>query len=223
MDIVAIPDIHAPFADKKAIKKALKVIREKRPKVVIQLGDIRDAFSFSKYAKDLSAIGYTPEQEFEAAQADIAEFWDGVKKASPKSKLLLISDANHDARLEKRLQEQFPEAAFLGKYFKRLALEYPGVELVESETELDGVLYMHGNRAAFEHAPFYQMSCVTGHTHTAGIKCFANANGPFWEMNCGYLGLKTSPVFAYRESKKIDKTVHAVGIIDDRNPSFILL
>lgn len=47
--IVVLPDIHAPLEDKKAFNCALKVIKEVSPSAVIQIGDIGEWESVSKW------------------------------------------------------------------------------------------------------------------------------------------------------------------------------
>lgn len=218
MKIVAIPDLHFPFVDKVKLAEAVRITNKFNPEAVIQLGDLYDQISFSKYARDVSEINLTPAKEAELGRGMAEVFWNSLKKRNRT--LLQITDANHDVRIVKRMNERAPEASFIAKEWLRHQLTFDGVKCVESEYCLDGIMFMHGHKKAGTHAPYNQMNTVTGHTHTAGIKYFSNIFGNYWEANSGWLGDKSSPVFSYREQSKIDGTQHGLLLIEDGNPQF---
>jgi hypothetical protein len=149
--------------------------------------------------------------------------WNRIRLENKKANLIQISDANHDARIIKRMQERLPEAAFIGSQWLTKQLTFPGVDLLKSHLVIDGIMVEHGNRKPGEHARFNQMSTITGHTHKARIEYFANRNGPFWEMNCGYLGDSASPVFSYKGHNRIDLTHTGIGLVEHGQPRFLSL
>lgn len=223
MRIAAIPDPHFPFVNEDKMNSAIREIRQYKPEVIIQLGDLYDLFSFSKYPRDHSAISYTPEQECTLGRTMAERMWKQLRSENRNARLIQLSDANHDARIVKRMQEKFPEAAFIGGQWLKTQLTFPGVELQKSHIIIDNIMFEHGNRKPGEHARFNQMSTVTGHTHKARIEYFANRNGPFWEMNCGYLGDSNSPVFSYKGHNRIDLTHVGIGLVEDGQPRFLAL
>ena len=83
-------------------------------------------------------------------------------------------------------------------------------------------MFMHGMRKMGEHARWNQMSTVTGHTHQGRIEYFMNRDGTYFEMNCGWLGDKHSYPFAYRQQKRLDNTHQGFGLIEHRQPRFII-
>lgn len=223
MKIAAFPDIHFPFSNDSVMPDAMKEVKKAKPDVIIQLGDLYDLFSFSKYPRSHSAVPYTPEQEVEEGRRKAVEFWKQLRKDNPKARLLQLGDANHDLRIVKRFEEKMPEAAFIGWRWLDLMLSFPGVEMVKSHVVVDGIMIEHGNRKAGQHAWFNQMSTLTGHTHKARIEYFANLNGPFWEFNCGWLADPWSPVFSYRNHNRIDDNHTGIGLIEDGQPRFLAL
>lgn len=212
-----------PYHDAKLLDGALRLIKDFAPAVIVQLGDLYDQFAFSKYARNNSATGLSPEQEHTLARLEAQNMWVRIRSENPKARLFQLSDANHDRRVVKRIEEKLPEHAFIAEDWLKRQMLFPGVRLVPSELVVDGVMFMHGMRKAGEHAKYNQMNTVTGHTHKARIEYMANINGPFWEMNTGWLGNKSAPVFAYRLQTRIDDTHSGIGLIEDRQPRFIAL
>ena len=223
MKIACIPDTHFPFSDRMAVGLMYETVKRFKPDVIVQLGDLYDLWSFSRYPRNASEIQMTPEQEYQLGRSDAEQMWAVLKKENPKARLVQICDANHDLRLVKRMMENDSNGAFIAKQWLVNAMTFPGVELARSETVIDGIMFMHGMRKAGEHAKYNQMSTVTGHTHKCRLETFTNVNGPYWEMNCGWLCNGDSPAFSYRSQTRICNNVHAVGLIENGQPRFHLL
>lgn len=217
--MVLIPDLHFPYHDSAALELCIRFCEDYRPRVIVQLGDLYDQFSFSKYARDLSAVELNPADEHRLARIEAETMWARLKKTG--AECYQIIDGNHDLRVIKRMAEKLPEHAFIGKSWLDEQLDFPGVAKLSSEAVIDGVMIMHGMRKPGEHARYNQMNTVTGHTHKARIEYFANINGSYWEMNCGWLGDKKAPVFSYRSQTKIDDTNIGFGVIQDGQPRFV--
>jgi hypothetical protein len=102
-------------------------------------------------------------------------------------------------------------------------MKFDGVLNVEDEFILDDIMFLHGFQPIERQAKWNQMNTVTGHTHGAKIDYFMNRNGPYWGMSVGWLGDKSAYPFAYRSQKAIDNTHQGIGLIEDRNPRFIMI
>lgn len=223
MRIAAIPDTHFPFCSLPKLAEARRLVKSFKPDIIIQLGDLYDLFSFSKYPRDPSSIPFTPEVECQHGRAQAADMWAKLRFDNKRARLIQISDANHDKRVIKRLEEKAPDLAFIGRDWLRTMLTFDGVELLGSQFIVDNIMVEHGNRRAGDHARFNQMNTLTGHTHKARIEYFANRNGPYWEFNCGYLGDSKAPVFGYKNHNRIDDTHTGIGLIEDGQPRFVML
>lgn len=223
MRIAAIPDTHFPFVNTDKLYNALDLVRQFKPDVIVQLGDLYDLFSFSKYPKCASVTRLTPVDECAFGRKMAFDMWKQLRSENKRARLIQIADANHDLRIVKRLEERLPEAAFIGASWLNSQLSFPGVELLKSHFIVDGIMFEHGNRKPGDHARFNQMSTITGHTHKARIEYFSNRHGPYWEMNCGYLGDSSSPVFSYKDHNRIDATQTGIGLVENGQPRFVLL
>lgn len=82
--VFAIPDTHFPWCDHKALVKIYDAIENMSPDVVIQLGDVLDLYSWSRFARSLDIM--TPKEELEAGLSDYRVFWKTIKKiVGPKN------------------------------------------------------------------------------------------------------------------------------------------
>lgn len=62
MKIAVIPDTHFPYCDDKKIGQTRAGIRQFKPDVIIQVGDLLDQVSFSSFPRDPSKCVYLPRQ-----------------------------------------------------------------------------------------------------------------------------------------------------------------
>lgn len=94
---VILPDIHVPYEDDKALDLALKVIKKYKPERIIQLGDMYDFYSISRFDKHPDRID-SLQQELNRG----FDIWKTIKKKS-KNSLLEQLTGNHEVRLRKYL------------------------------------------------------------------------------------------------------------------------
>lgn len=99
---VILPDIHVPYHDKRAVDLVVKYIKDTKPEVVVQLGDMYDCYGISRFDKNPKRID-TLQDEIDEGK----KIWQAIKKASPKSKLVML-EGNHEARLPKMLMKASP-------------------------------------------------------------------------------------------------------------------
>lgn len=64
--VVALPDTHFPFHSERWLRLALELVGDLKPGVVIQLGDLYDLLSFSKYPRSFNVL--TPRDEIDEAR-----------------------------------------------------------------------------------------------------------------------------------------------------------
>ncbi|MBK7864363.1 MAG: metallophosphoesterase [Archangiaceae bacterium] len=214
---LVLGDIHAPYHHRRALEWVYRLADKMKPDRVVQVGDLRDQFSFSRYPKVLKM---SPEKEMELASAAVSKIWAHFKGLS---NFQLVG--NHDDRLLKKVLSDSPElASLVGKSFREM-YTFPGVTTVydsRQELILDGVIYQHGHRSKLgDHARFNQRSTVCGHSHNGGVVFMRNLKGVYWELNAGYLGDVRSPAFGYHSQKRMHTCTLGVGLIDEHGPRFI--
>lgn len=219
--MVAVPDMHLPFTDWKSVAKIYAAIEKLNPTHVVQLGDMFDMFSFSKFAKH--PIGMTPEEELSEGYNGACRFWSNVHKAAPKAKKIQLS-GNHEARLMRSCIERAPDLYSLLSRASGDFWRFKNVQTIHDhrhELELSGVIYCHGWLTQLgAHARYLLKPVVHGHSHRGG-SVFMNLGGKtIWELDCGYLADKYQVPLQYGPTKTILWTL-GYGVIDERGPRFI--
>lgn len=224
VELIALPDTHMPFHNRKALAWAIERIRELKPHYVVQLGDLLDQYGFSKHATNPNL--QTPKDELTRGMRDARKMWEDLRRASPKSQCYQLS-GNHDARLRKRVAERMPE---LQSILDLDLFNFPGVTSVQNDREFltltlphskTKLVLTHGwfTRAGL-HMQYFNSSVVFGHLHTPSILYQGTSSGkPLFELNAGYLGDGKSPVFNYGNTVR-RKWQTGIGIVEDGTPRF---
>lgn len=218
--IVGIGDTHFPFDHRESIEASLDLIEASRPKHVVQMGDLYDCFSQTKFPRRVSI---TPRDEKKLGRESAEWFWDEVKKRSPKSKRWQLL-GNHDSRPMKRLMELAPDLDPFLQFEDHWS--FKGVETIFDPRqclEIGKILFTHGHRKFGEHmveADFRNIVC--GHTHLGGVIYRRISDERIaWELNVGYLGDPFHEALIYRPMAKFFKWTHGVGVIDQLGPRFV--
>jgi len=213
--------MHLPWTSWKNVEKVYDFIGSHPVDVIIQLGDLYDLFSYSKFARSQDEI--KPHEEIDLAQESAASFWKAIHKIAPKAeKKLLIG--NHGERLYKRACERWPEIA---KFVAKLQADihtFPNVETIHDGRAgvfIDDVLYIHGYLTQLgQHMRSLGANVVHGHTHRAGILIEQHMGKKLFELDCGYLADPNAVPLQYGPTKHI-KWVQGFGVIDKFGPRFI--
>lgn len=102
--IVVIGDIHFPWVNQKSLACIYDFIKYIAPTMVVQIGDLYDLYSFSKFPRSHDIM--TPKDELTQANADAHQMWDKIRRIAPRAKLIQLL-GNHDSRIAKRAMEAF--------------------------------------------------------------------------------------------------------------------
>ncbi len=229
---IGLGDLHLPWADRRAIKAAIAYIKFRRPRYVVQLGDLYDWYSATRFPRSLNVL--TPAEEFKRGRAQAEEFWAGIRAAAgPKCELLQIL-GNHDDRPIKRVLEKIPDLEHVVRKGLENFWTFDGVKTVHESIEeliLEGVLWTHGHLNFGQHITKYRMPVVTGHLHKGDLR-FERISIPrgnklehrvIWEANAGYLGNPFAIPLRYRALKSVFKYTQGLFELDEFGPRFIPL
>jgi hypothetical protein len=216
---LCLGDTHFPFADPRALERVYDLAERLQPTVVIQMGDLHDMLSWSKFPS--SQLHFTPKGEIEGAFEGAKEMWRKIRAIVPQARLIQIR-GNHDIRPLKRVLEVAPALEVfleLDRFYR-----FEGVELIADHREeliIDGIAFLHGYRTRLgDHASYMMHNAVVGHSHRGGV-AFKHIRGKtLWELNCGFLADPTSKGLSYTPQKITDWT-QGVGIIDSLGPRFV--
>lgn len=217
-------DLHFPFEHVKAVEEAIQLVELVKPKNIVQIGDLKDRYTHSKFARSHNI--FTPKQEEELAHEKANAFWERVKIAAPEATCYQIL-GNHDVRALRLVQERAPEVEHMVEDKFRELYTFPGVNLILDPREtlwIEGVGYIHGHKLSLgDHMRKYKKSYVCGHTHRPGV-VFEKIGGELhFELNVGYLGDPTSKAMSYMALKNEEEWGRGLGLIDEFGPRFIAL
>lgn len=224
--VVVIGDVHHPWSHEPTLERIYEFIEQTKPGLIVQIGDARDLYSFSKFSINPNLI--TPEDELDRGTEAFQQMWARVRRAAPKARRVQIL-GNHCARANKRLSETLPSCLQLATPTIRALFEAPGVETHHDPTEelfiqtaAGEVCFQHGHRAKLgDHMRYNGMNTVVGHSHTGGVVYGRKRGGVIWELNAGWVGDERAPVFKYGQQNKIKGWTVGVGHIDHNGPRFI--
>lgn len=174
--ILWIPDVHAPYEDRRAVSLLDEVIRWFRPDQVVAVGDFADLHNVSRHVKD-PAMRMSFRAELDGAKACRARIDAACADAGVKRKAITMG--NHEDRLRRYIAENAPALeGVLPSISELLGFESNGWEVVEY-----GDVHRIGNLAvthdldragkyAHEHSRVDMGgSTIIGHTHRMAITC----------------------------------------------------
>lgn len=211
MKILAIGDCHFPFIKQVYLNKVYAWVKKNKPEYIVQIGDLYDMYSFSRYTKALNYM--TPEQEVKRGRIMAEKMWKTLQHLCPDDTKCIQMMGNHCGRLLKRVMENLPgldaRIKIKDKTVKLHRIDelfkFDGVTSYldyRAEVNLASTLFIHGFKGNIgEHVKFFRRNVVTGHLHRGGIVYLRQAGKTFWELNCGYLADNSKLPFQYGETK----------------------
>lgn len=218
--ILILGDLHLPFHNKAALKKAVDLVRRIKPTHVVQIGDLYDQYTFSRFTKKNIEL---PQREVDKAFGLAKKMWEDIQKAHKGVKCFQIL-GNHDVRLSKRIAEKLPEIQEIFGVLMNDFYTFKGVKTLYDDREelrIGDVMFTHGYRSKLgDHCRFYGQRTVVGHSHTGGVVYEQRHGETIWELNAGFLADENSEPLSYRPSRTSKWTL-GVGVIDEFGPRFI--
>lgn len=214
-------DIHFPFQHKVALAVAMHYCKHWQPDTIIQVGDLRDWYSASRFSRKVNL--FTPKEEDKQATYYSDLFWETLNKWHPKSEKYQLL-GNHCIRPIKRIGEVAPEFEddFIPLVHERYTFD--GVKTIydsREELDIDGVRFIHGYLSKLgDHARFNQMPVVCGHSHQGGVVYIPQKDKISFELNAGYLADPSHPALSYTMQKKATRWTLGFATIDADGPRF---
>lgn len=210
--VMAIPDMHHPFAHPDTLAFLQAVKRKYSPTKYICLGDEIDACAFSKYPKDPDGL---------AAGLEITKAREALIPFYIEFPEMLVCESNHTVRPWKMAFQSGLPASFLPSYATFLNAP-DGWQWAHSHV-IDGVRYIHGEgRSGFNaHVHFmrgYKQSVVIGHIHSYAA---VSHEGGLFAVNSGCLIDKQAFCFKYAKNMPIDVNLGCTIIHHGKRAEFI--
>lgn len=212
--VLAIPDLHFPYAHKDWFPFLVEVKRKYRPDAVVCLGDEADMYAISDYDHDPDAPAGGDEHE------QMLQEMDRLYSIFPVVRSCI---SNHTARPYRRAVKCGIPRVYLKEY-KDFMMAPKGWSW-HDHVEIDGVRYFHGEgfsgpQGALKAAQAHMQPVAIGHLHSyAGVLFNANPKHLFWGMNCGCLIDHEKIAFAYGKHMS-SKPILGCGLVRDGVPTF---
>jgi hypothetical protein len=200
--VIVFSDAHFwPDDTTTAFRALIHLIKELKPKVIVNNGDAFDGGAISRYPR----IGFdskpTVKQELEACQFYLGEIEDIAKCP------LIWTMGNHDARFENILannasQFEGVKGFTLKEHFPRWQ---PCWSYWVNEDTIIKHRYKNGRTAGYANALNSGVNIITGHTHVLAVQPITNYNGTLWGVQTGTLAEPNNMQFAdYTEDNPKD-------------------
>ncbi len=200
-NVLLIPDVQLPYHDAVVLKKILRVAERHQPDRVVQIGDLIDMPTVSRWAKgDALEYAATLQDHIDRTKD---EFLSPLREAVPNAKIQWIS-GNHDERVTDYVKKYAPGLAPLRalSMSSLFELEKFDVDHVSGPVRIATNTYaLHGHESGgysatlqawdlkFQKRYGSDKSYVFGHTHQPGIITRATGWGgevtPRYTMNLG--------------------------------------
>lgn len=220
--ILCLGDTHCPYINKRALTKVIdEIIPGLKPQIIIQMGDLYDLYSWSRFPKKQ----LNPRDEILEARACAEEMWSAIRKKAPKAKLFQLL-GNHDrTRVDKVVQSKAPE---LEPFLNATQFwQFDHVQLINDakETlEIGNLLFTHGHRTKLkDHLKdiSYSKNIIIGHLHTAEIYFERTGSEIRWAACAGSLCDPMHENLVYRPLRRYFSWTPGVLEITDNWPRFI--
>lgn len=221
--VLAVGDTHHPFVDKKKLSAVYDVARDIKPTHIVQIGDLYDMYTFSRFSRSVNLI--TPKDELLEGKKQAGLMWETFQRIAPKAKCFQLR-GNHSHRIVKSLLTKAPEYESLLEGPISSLTSFPGVKDMKSyrsEIDIGGVLFVHGwSMLPGFHSQYFGQSVVCGHTHRGYVTFKAQKGRPLFELNCGHIADVEALPLQYGETRT-NSWIAGCGVLDNRGPKFIAL
>jgi len=221
--ILIVPDLHFPFHNKVALSRVIAYAKKFQPTHIVQVGDLYDNYSFSKFRRSLNLV--TPAKEIKKAHHCAVQMWKELRKVAPTAKCFQLM-GNHDARFIKRVLERLPEIEDVIVDPLNKLYEFEGVTTVYDDRDyiiIDNILFTHGYMCGIgKHLKAFIQNVVIGHSHRGHTYFETHKGKTLFELNVGHLtDLKALPL-CYTPIK-ISNSNLGFGVIENNEPKFVAL
>lgn len=189
--LLAIPDCHHPYVDKRAWQLVLKCAEIFAADDVIILGDFGDCHSVGSHMRT-EPLKHSLEGELSLTRFALEE----LQRACPKDARKVYICGNHETRLNRYIMDKAPELHGLLDIESALSLGELGWEFIPyGKSFLYGKLHIthdtgkSGMNAHRQSAAAHLGSTIIGHTHRMAYEVTGTFNGPpFLACMLGWLG-----------------------------------
>jgi len=197
--ILAIPDVHVPYHDKKAWALMLRVVKAVKPDHVVIMGDFMDCYSVSSFPRNPARVSHL-KAEFDASNRELDKLTELVDGR------VTYLEGNHERRIARYVEQKACELHGMVSLWDGLFVADRGWRWVpyREHVIMGKLAFAHdighsGPRAVQQSLDAMGHNLVIGHTHRAGIAYGGTVKGEHRvAMSCGWLGDVTKVDYMHR-------------------------
>lgn len=219
--VLALGDAHSPWIYWPTVDLFVKRVAATRGKAnvhVVQLGDLLDMYSFTRFPRSHDL--YTPKEEVRRGRAGAERIWERIQRANPKAKCWQLI-GNHDVRPHKRISEQLPETSSL--FDLRALWQFDKVTTMKGDQDdliIGNISIVHGFTALGGHVEYTKRNTICGHLHRGNVVTRRYGRRTLWEANAGWCGNPKALPLSYSQLKRYNKTTQGWLECEDGWPTF---
>lgn len=198
------PDIHFPYADMRAIKLLYRFIREAKPDIHVNMGDLLNCAAVSHHNKNNKRLRALNPIDVDFDCAD--KYWDTLRSLNPNSKLVWL-EGNHCQWL-RDYRDENPEVGDSLDIEKRLRLKERKIKFIPYKSQaskpfmLGKLALVHGWFTGKHHtqktADMVDHNIVYGHVHDVQVSTKQSiVSSRHIAMSIGHLSDETSEAMSY--------------------------
>lgn len=227
--VVVFSDLHAwPGETSPGFFALLELIKELKPKVIINGGDTFDGARISRHPP----TGFLDLPEVQEELEWAITLMKKIEEVAPKGSSLIWTAGNHDSRFTTRLAMQAPEYAKvkgfdLKDHFPKWAFCWSCVLNPKTPGETWVKHRWHGGvHAAYSNCLKAGTNWCAGHTHALEAKPITDYRGRRWGVQSGTLsplGVEAGDKFSYGEDAPTQACQGFVVLHFTKGPDFMLL
>lgn len=216
--VFLLPDVHAPYHDRRAFGCALRVIASGKYSQVVCLGDFDDFHAVSSHPKSAAArLGF--ESEVQGCNAAWDQLDAACKAGKVRKKRML--EGNHETRLERMIMAMAPELRTFVDWRDMMHLDKRRWDVTPYKESiwLGKLRLSHdfgraGVNAAREACRDVGESVAFGHTHRLQVHYQGTVSGPrHVGATLGWLGDPEAIDYRHKDAVRRD-SIHGFGTVD---------
>lgn len=138
--VTVMADIHFPYPHKPSLSVALGRAEERKPDLIIILGDLIDFYKISKFNK--RPTERRPYEEMMEARA----FLEDLRSRFPDAQII-YKEGNHEERLDRYVSDKAPDVyeLFVGAFEREMKLKELKIAYVRTRFRIGKLWLLHGH------------------------------------------------------------------------------
>lgn len=182
---VVLSDIHAPYHDKKTLRTIKHFLKDQKPDTLVQIGDVVDCYSISKFDKDPERA-HNLQWEFDTAHNILYALKECVGNIP-----FYVVHGNHEDRLPRHMKTSDLYGLRDLTIEKQLGLDELGIKYVKELIWKNTFMITHGTKTS-KHSSAGEidingMSGMSGHVHRCQMFAKTTAAGTLVWYGIGHL------------------------------------